>query len=203
MRLVAGARDSRPSPAVTVSLDEVEPPGNDPASIERLLLLLLPRVRAWTFRLVGPRGDFEDVVQEALTELATALPRFEGRSRLTTFAHRVVLRAACRAWGRKQRRAEVSLELVPAAGPEGDPEARATGREALRRLYRALERLPEKRRVAFVLCAVEGLLPHEAAEIEGTSAEAMRSRLMHARQELASLLRDDPYLGPLADREAR
>lgn len=186
-----------------MSLDDALPPGDDPIALERLLILLLPRVRVWTFRLVGPRADLDDVVQDALTELALALPRFEGRSKLTTFAHRVVVRAACRAWGKRSRRAEVALELVPATGPESDPEARATGREALRRLYRALERLPEKRRVAFVLCAVEGLLPHEAAELEGTSGEAMRSRLMHARQELAALLRDDPYLGHLSDREAR
>lgn len=184
--------------------DDVEPPGDDPEALERLLLLLFPRVRAWTFRMVGPRPDVEDVVQEALTELALALPRFEGRARVTTFAHRVVLRTACRALARRPRRAEVPLELVPAlADPAVDPETRASGREAMRRLYRVLDELPENRRVAFVLCAVEGLAPHEAAELLGTTPEAMRSRLAHARAQLAELLRDDPVLGPLASREGR
>ena len=74
-------------------------------------------------------------------------------------------------------------------------------REALRRLYRCLERLPKKRRVAFVLCAIEGMTPMEAAMIVGARPGAVRSRLMHARREVARMLSADPYVSALLGEE--
>jgi RNA polymerase sigma factor (sigma-70 family) len=167
----------------------------DAAALSALLTELLPRVRAWLHRLLGPRADLDDATQEALTELALALPRFHGESALSTYAHTITVRTAYRFFGKGG--GETPLELVPLAAEELDPESRAMAREALRRLYRALRRLPANRRVAFVLCAIEGMTPAQAAEVEGTSAGAMRSRLMHARDELERLLAHDPYVGAL------
>jgi RNA polymerase sigma-70 factor (ECF subfamily) len=73
-------------------------------------------------------------------------------------------------------------------------------RQALRRLYEALARIPANRRVAFVLCAVHGMTPAEAAALEGVSGTAMRSRLTHARADVARLLGDDPYVAALLGR---
>ncbi len=166
----------------------------DPAAIAQVIAELLPRVRAWLHRLLGPRADLDDATQEALTELALALPRWAGESALSTYAHRITVRTAYRFFDRP---GETPLELVPVAVEDLDPESRAMAREALRRLHRALGRLRPHRRVAFVLCAVEGLAPHEAAALEGVSATAMRSRLMHARAELERMLAHDPYVGAL------
>jgi len=179
-------------PALDPRLDAMR--AGDRAALSSLLGELLPRVRVWLHRLLGPRADLDDATQETLTELALALPRFAGESALSTYAHRVTVRTAYRFFGRA---AETPLELVPPAAEELDPESRAMAREALRRLYRALRRLRANRRVAFVLCAIEGMAPTEAAELEGISAEAMRSRLMHARAELARMLAHDPYVGAL------
>jgi RNA polymerase sigma-70 factor (ECF subfamily) len=158
---------------------------------------LLPRVRAWLHRLLGGRADVDDAAQDALVALASALPSFEGRAALTTFAHRIVVRTAYRYF---ERPPEVVLALVPPAADQLDPESNAIGREALRRLYRAIEALPARRRVAFVLCAIEGLSPGEAAEIDGCTGFTMRARLARARRELEQQLADDPYLGALARR---
>jgi DNA-directed RNA polymerase specialized sigma24 family protein len=67
-------------------------------------------------------------------------------------------------------------------------------REALTRLHRSLQRIPAKRRIAFVLCAIEGMTPTEAAHVAGTTALAMRCRLLYARREVARMLEHDPYL---------
>jgi RNA polymerase sigma-70 factor (ECF subfamily) len=163
-----------------------------PDAIRRALEHLMPKVRGWLYRMLGPSGDYDDATQVALMEIARALPKFEGRASLDTHAHRIVVRVAYRFFDNPRRR-ESPLELVPPPADLVDPESRAASREALRRLYRCLERLPEKRRVAFLLCAVEGLSPQEAAEVEGTSALAMRSRLLHARDEVARRLGNDPF----------
>jgi RNA polymerase sigma-70 factor (ECF subfamily) len=155
---------------------------------------LLPHVRRWLHRLLGNSPDLDDATQDALIEIATFLPRFEGRSKLSTAAHRITVRVAYRYF--KSSR-DVALADVPEVeGPRTDADTRIDAREALARLHRGLRRLPAKRRTAFVLCAIEGMSPTEAARVAGTTAIAMRCRLLWARRELQRLLNADPYLAP-------
>jgi DNA-directed RNA polymerase specialized sigma24 family protein len=100
-------------------------------------------------------------------------------------------RVAYRYFGKAK---EVALESVPElAEPAIDTDAQLVAREALARLQRALRRLPAKRRVAFVLCAIEGMTPSEAARVASTTAIAMRCRVLWARRELGRMLAGDPY----------
>jgi RNA polymerase sigma factor (sigma-70 family) len=183
----------RPEPAVDVDrLARLR--AGDPDAVHDALRELLPHVRRWLHRLLGRSSDLDDATQDVLIELARFLPRFEGRARLQTAAHKITVRVAYRYFGAKH---EVGLEIVPelvdrAAGAD----ARVVAREALARLQRCLRRLPAKRRVAFVLCAIEGLSPAEAADVAGTTALAMRCRLLWARREIARMLGSDPYLAP-------
>ncbi len=163
----------------------------DADAVRDTLLELLPDVRRWLHHLLGKTPELDDATQEVLIELAKFLPRFEGRSKLTTAAHTITVRVAYRYFGRR----DVPLEAVPDLVDSGSTlDDRMMAREALARLQRCLQRLPAKRRVAFVLCAIEGLSPAEAAQRAGTSALAMRCRLLWARREVARMLRGDPYL---------
>lgn len=173
----------------------------DRRALEAALRALQPDVRRWLHRYLGPRPDLDDANQDALVELAKALPTFEGRSSLKTFARRITVRVAYRYFGKRKK--QEALALVPPPPDEIDPESRAMNREALRRLHRCLEGLPPNRRMAFVLCCVEGLEPREAAEVEGCSPNAMRTRLSHARSAVAERLADDPYMKTLAQRRRR
>jgi RNA polymerase sigma-70 factor (ECF subfamily) len=164
----------------------------DPDEIHETLRELLPGVRRLLFRLLGRSPDLDDATQDAMTELARFLPRFEGRSKLATAAHRIVVRVAYRYFRSPDA---VALESVPEpADTLSDIDARLAAREALARLQRCLRRMPAKRRVAFVLCAIEGLTPSEAARLVGTTSLAMRCRLTWARRELARRLGSDPYM---------
>ena len=189
---VSYRRVSEPPP----SLEELRT--GDPEVVQQAVRALMPDIRRWLIRLLGPRPDVDDATQDALIALVDALPRFEGRSSLRTFAHRITVRVAYRYFGKRQR--EERLQLVPPPPDEIDPESRAMSRESLRRLYACLERLPKKRRLAFVLCAIEGLSPRDAAKLAGTTPLAMRSRLMHARRDLTRRLQGDPYVQQLAAR---
>jgi RNA polymerase sigma factor (sigma-70 family) len=161
--------------------------------LEATLTSLVPAVRRWVYRALGPGPDFEDAVQDALVELAKALPRFEGRSQVTTFAHPVVVRTTYRYLARRRERASHGHEIEHATSGD-DPERRAAKREQLERLYRVLDRLPDRQRMAFVLCAVERIPHEEAAVMEGVSLETLRQRLKRARAELARRLKADPEL---------
>lgn len=164
----------------------------DPDAVRDALRGLLPDVRRWLVHLLGKTPDLDDATQEVLVELAKFLPRFEGRAKLSTVAHTITVRVAYRHFGSHD---SVSLESMPdLVDPEAAIDDRVMAREALARLQRCLRRLPAKRRIAFVLCAIEGLTAAEAAERAGTSALAMRCRLLWARREVARMLRGDPYL---------
>ena len=52
-----------------------EPAGSADADA---LVALLPKVRRWLHRLLGPGAALDDVTQDALIEIARALPRFRG-----------------------------------------------------------------------------------------------------------------------------
>jgi RNA polymerase sigma-70 factor (ECF subfamily) len=154
----------------------------DASVLERVVEELVEPVERWVRRRLGPRSDVDDVVQEALTEIATALHRFEGRSSIQTLAHRITSRTASRFYRRTRSDHDHEIDGIAdgAAGPEED----AASRQQVARLYRHIEALSEVRREAFVLCCLDGMEPAEAAEVAQCSAVTMRSRLFEARAEL-------------------
>lgn len=157
---------------------------------------LAPTVRRCIHHHLGRHGILDDAVQEALIELARALPRHRGECSPETYARRIAIRTAYR-HVRRERRHRADLYAVPSQVDARDPESVLAQRESLRRLYRCLDRLPEKRRRAFVLCCVERLPHAEAATVERVSVDTLRARLKRARAELERRLRHDPLLGPL------
>lgn len=172
------------------------PAGGDEAEV---LAALLPKVRRWLHRLLGPGAALDDVAQDVLIELARALPSFRGDSALDTFAYRITIRVASKALKRR-RDAEVSLELVPPQPDEIDPESRLAHRELVRALYRALDELPTRRRLTFVLCELEGMTPTEAAAVLGERASTVRSRLRRARDTVTERLRADHHVSWMGGR---
>lgn len=168
----------------------------EPALDEAVLRDLLADARRWIARYAGPRADLDDLVQEAMIELVVALERFRGDSSVRTYAHRIVLRTTARELKKRRARRE-RIELVAEVDREahGDPERALADRQAMARFYDALLSLSDKRRNAFVLCAIERLAHEEAAAIEDVSVETLRARLKHARRDLEVALAGDPLLG--------
>jgi RNA polymerase sigma-70 factor (ECF subfamily) len=165
---------------------------------DAVLRALVPDVRRWIARYAGPRSDLDDLVQETMIELVVALERFRGDSSVRTYAHRIAIRTTQRELA-KRRQVQRHLELVGEveASSIGDPERSLASRRALMALYQALSQLSEKRRSAFVLCAIERLPHDEAAAIEAVSVETLRARLKHARADLAVLFAHDAELSSL------
>lgn len=178
------------------------PEPTEAQALETVLRAIAPDMRRWVARHLGPEPDLDDATQDALIELACALERFEGRSKLSTYAHRIGVRVALRhaKRHRKRRRNLRALAALPAEGMV-TPESVALGREGIARLYAALDHLSERHRTAFVLCDVESLSHDEAAAIEKVSLDTLRKRLHRARVDLRKRLADDPVLGSYVSSE--
>jgi RNA polymerase sigma-70 factor (ECF subfamily) len=136
--------------------------------------------------LVGRDDDLEDIVQEVFVCIHECFHR--GEVDFMTLLQRVSVDVAIRRDGAASSVAETGLE------------ADKTSSRFLRsRAFRLLvHRLPEKRRVTFLLHEVHGLSSAEIARIVGTSVLAVHARLLSARRELARMLQEEPSLAEFA-----
>jgi RNA polymerase sigma-70 factor (ECF subfamily) len=165
-------------------------------SPDELLALLYRQMRS----LAGPRQDLDDLVQAAAERALKALERFERRSSLATFTYGIVYRTLIdhQRWYRRfQRRfspeeREEGTELTFPRSSETDLRELARAR----RLYAALDTLPNEKRATLILHDLEDLDVAEVAAISGTNELTVRSRLRDARKKLAEILRQDPLFDP-------
>lgn len=163
---------------------------------DQLLALLYRQMRS----LAGPRQDLDDLVQAAAERAIKALERFEGRSSLSTFTYGIVYRTLIdqQRWFRRFQR-RFSLDAPDEAEELQFPRNSETDLRELtraRRLYAALDQLPNEKRAALILHDLEGLDVAEVAVICATGELTVRSRLRDAHKKLAELLRKDPLFDP-------
>jgi len=170
----------------------------DSVAFEQLSSAYADRIFMLLLRLLGARGDAEDVAQEVMLRAWRAIGAFRGKSSYFTWLYRIAVNEANRALQRRARRpASVPIgpdELqLPASGLV-DPALHAENRELRAALMRALHDLPSELRTAIVLRDIEGLSTEDAAEIAGLGQAAFKSRLHKARLRMREAIGDDALL---------
>jgi RNA polymerase sigma-70 factor (ECF subfamily) len=79
-----------------------------------------PRLLAVARRLVRNEEDARDCVQEAFLSAHRSIERFEGRSRISTWLHRIVTNAALMKLRSRQHQVELPIDpLLPTFDLEG------------------------------------------------------------------------------------
>ncbi len=181
---VSTAHPSGPLGAGAVAAAEV--------NTHELLALLYRQLR----RLAGPRSDLDDIVQAAAERALKSLPRFEGRAQLSTWTYGVAYRTLLdhdRWYARFKRRYIHAEDVETAEQPTPvDSEALLIEVERARRLYVALDQLPQAKRAVLILHDLEGLPASEVATVVGVNEGTVRSRLRDGRAKLVQLLARDP-----------
>ena len=127
----------------------------------------------------------QDVLQETYLAAHRALPRFEGKAKLTTWLYSVAHHKVCDRLSEKYRfgYAQTDLETQGWEPECADP----TADEVLHRtrlvawIRDAAEDIPDLYREAYRLRDLEGLSGEEAAEALGISTTLIRVRLHRAR----------------------
>jgi RNA polymerase sigma-70 factor, ECF subfamily len=167
----------------------------DVAAFEQLSSTYADRLFMLLLRLLGDRGEAEDVAQEVMLRAWQGISRFQGRSSYFTWLYRIAVNEANRALEKRAHRpAGVPIgerELQLPASPADDPVRQAEANELRVALGRAIADLPPPLRVAIVLRDVEGLSTQEAAEIAGIGQAAFKSRLHQARLRVRVAIGDD------------
>ena len=162
----------------------------DQAAFDALLRRHYNHIYAICRRLAGNEADALDAAQEALITLVRRIDRFDGRSKFTTWMHRVVTNACLDELRRRGRRPVPSpVEEQPLAAVER-PVAESAGDRV--DIEAALAQLPEAFRVPVVLCDQLGLTYEEIAEEMDIAIGTVRSRISRGRRRLAELLSGNP-----------
>ncbi len=149
----------------------------------------------WTaLHILRQREDAEDAVQTAFLQALEHLDGFREEASFRTWLGRIVANASLKALRKRKGLDTVSLDagtteredgLIP--HPEylavwrGTPEELAENSELRELLDKAIEALPEKHRLVFLLRDIEGLSVAETSNLLGISEANVKVRLLRAR----------------------
>ncbi len=168
----------------------------DREALDRLLRRHQDRIHAVCRRLAGNDADGLDAAQEALIAIAKGLPRFDRRSRFSTWAYRVATNAALDELRRRQRRPEPGLaDIDNRGGRRGAAQPGPELAEAVAAsidIDSALAGLPEDFRIPVVLRDVAGFDYAGIAEVLDLAPGTVRSRISRGRARLAEALNPEP-----------
>ncbi len=172
----------------------------DRASYEQLVTTYGGRMLAVARRLVRNEEDARDSVQDAFLQAFRSIEKFEGRSSLGSWLHRIVVNAALMRIRARSRRREDSLDdLLPQFDADGNRIAPETelvvsleklleSREVIEFVRRAIDQLPEGYRNVLLIRDIEGYDTKETAALLGLTPGAVKVRLHRARAALKTLL---------------
>lgn len=144
-------------------------------------------------------ADAEEVAQEAVLKAFTALPRFRGESKFSTWLIQITINEA-RLKLRKDRRhlhESVDEQQTNEQGdyfPKDYADWREIPSETLQRkelreaLKRALDSLPPKYREVLILRDVQHLSIQETAQVLGITEGSVKTRLLRARFQMRDAL---------------
>jgi len=180
----------------------------DPGAFEALVARHGPMVLSVCRGILRDPNDAEDAFQATFLVMVKKAGTIHGRHTLGGWLYQVANRVAIQANKAVARRRTYEREagqMAAAITPSGP----AIPDELLPALHEEIARMPEKYRLALVLCDLEGMTQIQAAGELGWSERTLRRRLAEARERLKrrlgrrGLIPDDAMLGAAFLREAR
>ena len=151
--------------------------GGDTRAFERLYRSHIGRVYGLCLRLTREVAMAEDCAQETFINAWKALKRFETRSSLGTWLHRIAVNVVLA----KRRGIAAAVQWVPQEGCDEDGRVVFDTPIEVREIEAAVSQLPEGARDALVLCGLYGYTASEAATMLGLAEGTCKAQLHRAR----------------------
>lgn len=163
----------------------------DAQAQKRLVLRLIPPVRAIARTLLGASADVDDAVQVSLLKILHAAKDYRAEGSLERWARRISVRTCLRLAKRERRHrqpldASTDLSELPANLPGPRLAERLP-----RNVEHYLQRVPEAQREALLLRHALDYSVAEIAEVTASPVDTIKSRLLFGRRALRKLVRQD------------
>jgi RNA polymerase sigma-70 factor (ECF subfamily) len=141
-------------------------------------------------RMTGRPDEASDIVQASFVKAYENLDHCRNAERVGAWLFRINVNQ-CKDYLKDRRRKDVKLDdAARLLAEQDDPEMSAERRQLRDEIARALYRLTEDEREAFVLKHLEGFSYHEMSKMLKVSVPALKMRVHRAREELQILLED-------------
>ena len=160
---------------------------------DKLAEIYQKKIYGLSFQLTRNQMDAQDVTQEVLLTLFRKINMFQGKSAFSSWVYRIAVNASYMKLRSKKKEPNVSIdELMPSFNSAGfqqekiqdwseNTESLLFTKETRDVINKAVDLLPEKEKVVFLLRDVEGLSTEKAGEILYLTIPAVKSRLHRAR----------------------
>ena len=165
----------------------------DLEAYDKIAEIYQKKIYGLSFNLTRNQMDAQDVTQEVLLTLFRKINMFQGKSAFSSWVYRIAVNASYMKLRSKKKEPNVSIdELMPSFNSAGfqqekiqdwseNTESLLFTKETRDVINKAVDLLPEKEKVVFLLRDVEGLSSEKAGEILDLTVPAVKSRLHRAR----------------------
>ena len=162
-------------------------------SFDQLANLYQKKIYALSFNLTRNATDSQDVTQEVLLTLFKKGHTFQGKSAFSSWVYRITLNATYMKLRTRKKEPNISIdELLPSFNGSGfqqekiqdwseNTESLLFDNETREIIQKAVDLLPDKEKIVFLLRDVEGLSTEKVSEILELTVPAVKSRLHRAR----------------------
>lgn len=151
------------------------------------------------FGIVHSKADAEDLAQDVFLEIFRTAENFRGDSKISTWVYRIATNRSLNFVRNKKRKGFFqTLEETFTGGKNQNreisqnrsdqPDHQITDSQRKELLHRAIDRLPEKQRIAFTLNKYEDLSYQQIAEVMETSLASVESLIHRAKKNLQEQL---------------
>lgn len=143
-------------------------------------------------RIVVSHDDADDVLQNVFIKVWKNLAKFKGNSKLYTWLYRIATNESLTFLNKKKRRQSTPLETEDydlGSNLRADPYF--DGEEAEIKLQEAIDKLPEKQRIVFLMRYYEEMKYDDMSEALDTSVGALKASYHHAVKKIQKYIVTD------------
>ena len=166
------------------------------AAFERLVRVLEGQMLAVAAGFAHTPDDANDIYQDSMLAAFKALPKFKLESKFSTWLHKIVVNTALsnrrklkRTW-QKLANIQNQYEQEETYIESRSPESSMLDGELNTAINKAMNKLSDNERIAFVLCHQQGFKLREAAEVMSCTENSVKVVLFRARNKLKKLLQE-------------
>jgi RNA polymerase sigma-70 factor (ECF subfamily) len=152
--------------------------------------------------IVQNEEDADDITQEVFEQVYISIGSFKGESKLSTWLYKITISKSLDHIKKKKRKKRFGVVQSLFGGSDVEkyspvefnhPGVQLEQKERASELFAALNQLPDKQKIAFILHKVEGQSYQEVAEIMNKSLNAVESLISRAKANLKTLLHNYYY----------
>jgi RNA polymerase sigma-70 factor (ECF subfamily) len=164
-----------------------------------LVALLQRRALRVAFQYLRDAADADEAVQDAFVKVFQHIDQYREdlpfdvwftRILVNASLDRMKVRARQQKWIVHSSEEDGGRRLEAVAGHEVSSERRLIARERWNRIARAVAALPDRQRLVFTLCQVDGQTPGDISAATGMSPATVRVHLFRALRKLRIVLRE-------------